>query len=77
MSCLSLSAVRDLVKAAFREVGLDWTQHVLENPKILGRLRQASIGDASKLMRETDWKPKTPFLEMIRILVREEMQRLE
>jgi GDPmannose 4,6-dehydratase len=69
--------VRDLVEAAFREVGLDWTQHVQENPKILGRRRQASIGDASKLMRETDWKPKTPFLEMIRILVREEMQRLE
>ena len=68
--------VMEFVETAFLEVGLDWKQHVVEDSKNMGKRRQSSSGDASKLTRVTKWKPRTPFLEMIRLLVRDEMRGL-
>ena len=67
--------VDEFVEAAFREVGLDWTNHVVENPQTIKSRRRASVGDATKLTRATNWRPKTTFLEMIRLLVRDEKRR--
>lgn len=68
-----LHSVQDLARAAFAEAGLDWRQHVAEDPKLLKGPRIAVAGDASKLERLTGWKPKTSFEELVRGMVRAEL----
>jgi GDPmannose 4,6-dehydratase len=66
--------VKEFVEAAFLQVGIsNWEQHVLENPHGVGMRRRSSIGDPSKLIRVTNWRPKTSFVEMIQNLLRDEM----
>ena len=66
--------VREFVAAAFSQADMaNWEQYVVEHPEGIPRRRQNGIGDPSKLTRATNWRPKTSFLEMIRILLRDEM----
>lgn len=61
--------VREFVEIAFARVGLDWREHVEENPALLHRRRPTMIGDASRLRAVTGWEPSVTFREMVESLV--------
>jgi GDPmannose 4,6-dehydratase len=70
-------SVRELVEVAFEHVGLDWRQHVINDPKFH---RPAEVdlllADSSKAGRELGWTPKVSFAELIAMMVDADLERL-
>ena len=67
-----LHSVQEFVAIAFESLGLDWRNHVREDPSLITRQRPRQVGDASKLRARTGWRPSVQFREMVEVLVREE-----
>jgi len=63
-------SVREFLQAAFDCVGLDWRQHVKQDPRYL---RPAEVdlllGDASKAYRELQWRPKVTFEQLVQMMI--------
>lgn len=72
-----MHSVREVCEVAFAEAGLDWREHVIQDP---GLYRPAEVdllvGDASKARRELGWKPEVGFEELIRSMVRADLAAL-
>jgi GDPmannose 4,6-dehydratase len=71
------NTVRRCVEIAFDEAGVDWEQHVqiddsLKRPAEVDLL----VGDASKAKRVLGWEPRTSFEELIRLMVRADLELL-
>ena len=67
--------LKEVVAAAFQEVGLDWRDHVDHDPTLIRPSEiRVSIGDASKAAALLGWKPKVPFADIIARMVRAEME---
>src|SRR3954447_6485599 len=71
-------SVRDCVRVAFDEAGLDACgRYVRIDPQFL---RPAEvdhlIGDYSKAERDLGWRPKTSFEELIRLMTQADLERL-
>jgi len=71
-------SIRDFLDAAFKEVGIvDWHSYVEQDPKFM---RPAEVdvlrGDASKAKNNLNWKPKTSFEEMVKLMVRRDVELL-
>jgi GDPmannose 4,6-dehydratase len=70
-------SVRDLVEVAFTHAGLDWRQHVKEDPKLI---RPAEvdhlIGDSSKARAELGWTPGVDFRALIKMMVDADLERV-
>jgi GDPmannose 4,6-dehydratase len=66
-----LHSVRELAEVAFAHVGLDWHEHVRVDESL--KRGQAElhhlVGDASRALRELDWKPSLGFQDLVRLLV--------
>lgn len=69
-------SVREFAELAFEEVGLDWRDYVVVD-EALKRPRDVDvlIGDYSKAERELGWRPRTSFRELVRIMVRADLDR--
>lgn len=71
-------SVRELCEVAFDEVGLDYNDHVVIDPLFV---RPAEVellqGDPSKAARELGWEPSYDFEELVREMVREDMNALQ
>ena len=69
--------VRELVERAFARVGLDPADHVGTDPQ---HYRPAEVdqlrGDYSKAREQLGWEPQTSFEELIRLMVRSDLQLL-
>ena len=69
-------SVRELVEKAFEVVGLDWKKFVKVEKKFLRPLDvPALIGDYSKAEKELGWRPIIFFEDLVKILVKEEINR--
>jgi GDPmannose 4,6-dehydratase len=71
------NTVRRLVEIAFDEVGIDWEPRVviddaLKRPAEVDLL----VGDAGKAERELGWVPTTSFEDLIRLMVRCDLELL-
>jgi GDPmannose 4,6-dehydratase len=71
------NTVRRCVEVAFDEVGLDWNSYVriddqFKRPAEVDLL----VGDPSKAKRVLGWEPKTSFEELIRLMVRADLELL-
>ena len=69
-------SVREFLEAAFRLVGIkDWKKYVAVDPKYF-RPTEVHIlkGDPRKAIRKINWKPKTTFKDLIRIMLIEELK---
>ncbi len=71
-------SVRELIEIAFASVGLDWRDYVtvdesLYRPAEICELR----GDASKAKRKLGWRPTISFEDLIKIMVEEDIRRLQ
>ena len=70
--------VREFVELAFREVGIeDWQKYVRSDPK---HLRPAEVftlcGDPSKVKRVLGWEAKTKLPELVKIMVKADLERV-
>ena len=69
--------VRRCVEIAFDHVGLEWAPHVViddafKRPAEVDLL----VGDASKAREKLGWTPRTSFEELIRLMVRADLELL-
>jgi GDPmannose 4,6-dehydratase len=71
-------SVRYLCQVAFERVGLDYRQHVDEDPAFF---RPAEVdhlrGDASKARTELGWTPVVTFEELVGMMVDADLERVE
>ena len=68
--------VLDFVKKAFSLVDLDWKKHVKTDKKLL-RILEVDIleGDSRKAKEKLNWKPKTSFDDLVKIMVNADLER--
>lgn len=70
-------SVREFVQIAFNEAGLDWEKYVKIDPKFF---RPAEVdylvGDYSKAKKVLDWEPTTRFEELVKMMVKSDIDRL-
>jgi GDPmannose 4,6-dehydratase len=71
-------SIRELVETAFRCVGLDWQQYVRQDPTLLRPAEvETLVGDASKARRALGWAPRVHFPELVEMMVRADLERLQ
>ncbi|MDQ3522162.1 MAG: GDP-mannose 4,6-dehydratase [Gemmatimonadota bacterium] len=70
-------SVRDLVDTAFRRVGLDLQEHVVQDPRFMRPAEvDLLVGDATKARTELGWTPEVEFEELVGIMVDADLARL-
>ena len=71
-------SVKEFVELAFAEAGLDWKKYVTQDERFM---RPADVpdlrGDISKARKKLGWTPDTNFKELIRMMVRADMEKYE
>jgi GDPmannose 4,6-dehydratase len=71
-------SVQEFVELAFKEVGLNWEDYVKIDSKFF---RPAEVdflvGDYSKARREFGWKPTVKFEELVKMMVKADIERLK
>jgi len=65
-----LRSIKDLLKIAFDEVGLNWEIYVEQDSSIINNKRNTLVGDISKIRKDIKWEPKTTFTDMIKTMVK-------
>lgn len=72
-----LHSVRELCEVAFREVGLDYREYVVEDSRYYRPLETISlVGDASKAKVMLGWSPTVSFEQLIKMMVMSDFERL-
>jgi len=72
-----LHTVREMVQVAFDEVDLPWESYVEIDDKLVrpNEIRPL-VGDPSRAREELGWQAEAKFEEMIRLMVRADLERL-
>jgi GDPmannose 4,6-dehydratase len=70
-------SVRDMAKACFDTVGLDYQKHVGIDGMMLQRNTSKLLGNPAKLRQATGWKPSLSFSQMMARMVEAELDRLD
>jgi GDPmannose 4,6-dehydratase len=71
-------SVKEFVQEAFKFVGLDWQDYVKIDKRFFRPLDVNYLqGDPTKAKKKLGWKPKVKFRELIKIMVKEDLQRWE
>jgi GDPmannose 4,6-dehydratase len=69
-------SVREFMEEAFSYVHLDWRDHVEIDARYLRPLEPTElIADSSKAQKLLDWKPRTRFTDLVRIMVDADMRK--
>ncbi len=70
--------VREFCEKGFEELGLDWQDYVKVDKRFFRPLDVNYLcGDYSKARERLGWQPKTKFEELVKIMVREDLERWE
>ncbi len=72
-------SVREFVQLAFEVVGIkNWQSYVQQDPKFMRPAEvEILVGDSSKARTELKWKPRTSFSQLVEIMVKADLQRLQ
>lgn len=71
-------SVREFLRIAFEQVGLDWESHVRFDERYLRPIEPDElIGDASQARRDLGWSPTIDGRELARIMVAADVEALE
>jgi GDPmannose 4,6-dehydratase len=71
-------SVEDLVAAAFGYVGLDWREHVIQDPRFMRPAEvELLIGDAGRARAALGWEPEVSFESLVRMMVDADLKRLQ
>ena len=67
-------SVRELCELAFAHVGLDWENHVRQDPALIRPAEVDSlVGDATRARSELGWRPEVDFPSLIAMMVDAEL----
>lgn len=61
--------VEEFVSTVFKYFKLEYKNYVIEDPSIQKRKTQPRVGDPSKLIKATNWRPTSDFSGMIKKLI--------
>jgi GDPmannose 4,6-dehydratase len=71
-------SVKELVTTAFEHVGLNWQEHVVQDPSFIRPAEvDLLVGDSSKAQKVLGWKPQTHFKQLIQEMVDADLQRVK
>jgi GDPmannose 4,6-dehydratase len=71
-------SVRDLCETAFAAVGLDYREHVVQDPRFFRPAEvDLLVADPSKAVRQLGWAPKVGFQELVQMMVDADLERYE
>jgi len=71
-------SVEELVTVAFDYVGLDWRDHVVQDPRYMRPAEvDLLVGDPSKAGRVLGWEPKITFTQLIHMMIDADLKLLE
>lgn len=71
-------SVREFAAAAFREVGLDWRKYVKVDRSFLRPAEvHRLVADPRRVRSELGWKPSVSFRELVSLMVRADLRRLQ
>jgi len=63
-------SILEFCDIAFRSIGLDWTDHVSVDPKLIRRVdSHYTRADSSKIRAAVGWRPKVSFEELVSMMV--------
>lgn len=63
-------SIQEFCEVAFRAVGLDWTDHVITDPKLLRKVdSHYTRSNPAKLRTAAGWRPKASFEALVRMMV--------
>ena len=69
-------SVRELCEVAFRRVGLDYRQHVVQDPKFFRPAEvDLLVGDSGKAAEKLGWKPRINFHQLVEMMVDADLER--
>ena len=70
-------SVRDFCESAFGHVGLNYEDHVVQDPQFFRPAEvDQLIGDSTKARTDLGWEPETGFQELVTMMVDSDMKRL-
>jgi GDPmannose 4,6-dehydratase len=68
--------VQELVEVAFACAGLDWREHVVQDPALMRPAEvDLLIGDPAKARRVLGWKPEVSFRGLVEMMVEADLAR--
>lgn len=68
--------VREFAQYAFEEAGLNYKDHVISDKRFMRPSEvDLLLGDVTKAKRELGWKPRVGFHELVRIMVKEDLEK--
>ena len=72
-------SLRNFINEAFKAVGItDWTKYIKTNPKYMRPAELNKLeGDNSLALQELEWKPKLDFKDLVGLMVKEDIRRIE
>ena len=71
-------SVAELVEIAFLRAGLNWKDHVAQNPKLLRPAEvDLLVGDPSKAKSKLGWEPKVKFKALVDLMVDADLERIQ
>lgn len=71
-------SVREFAELAFKEAGLNWEDYVKVDQKFSRPAEvDCLVGDASKAKKVLKWKPTVTFEELVRVMVRADIERVK
>ncbi len=71
-------SVKEFVELAFEIAGLDWQKYVKVNKRFFRPLDvEFLMGDYSKAKKKLQWEPKVKFNELVKIMVKKDLERWE
>jgi GDPmannose 4,6-dehydratase len=70
-------SVREFLEAAFGHAGLDWKKHVEIDSRYYRPAEvDLLIGDYSKADRQLGWRPRTRFVDLVKLMVDADVELL-
>jgi GDPmannose 4,6-dehydratase len=70
-------SVEELVRVAFEHVGLDWKEHVVQDPRFMRPAEvDLLIGDPSRARAALGWEPEVGFRQLVEMMVDADMERV-
>ena len=70
-------AVRELCELAFGRVGLDWRDHVVQDPRFVRPAEvDLLVGDPAKARAELGWQPRMGFPELVATMVDADVEQV-
>jgi GDPmannose 4,6-dehydratase len=68
-------SVKEFLDLAFGHLGLDWREHVKQDPRYLRPSEvDLLLGDATRAKERLGWSPRTSFPELVKLMAEHDLE---